>query len=537
MIKQKETDWLQDLEEKLLQIDKPILDSENKVLLKAKLMRSINAQSDLSVLISKIRVLLEGVRLTSYQRVAVKERVFAKIKSVSQKQYFWRNFFAFNRKLVSGLLLITMTFGLFSFVNVDTRVVWADNFSALTEFSGEASLSRDGEFLKLYEGMEVKEKDQMVTGADGLMSIKFFDDSVTRLANDTKLEVSKLFNPSRNSVKSEVEISVSSGSVWNKVVNLVEDSSFVVAANELEIKTKKAGFNVSVDGDDVQVDVYKHAVEVLSDGEIEDVLSGEKVVVNEEIEKEEEWVVQNLESDKEYIVQVEDQNLEMRKDISDRTIMESAVLLLTFDDVKRAQLELDLLERDFIVAQVEAVEDVEFSVDKSLSEFKIAVEDFYEVIQEVSLTDDVYADELTEYVGDKILSHKKYLVLTDVSSPLYEVKEGIDDLELFTADGVEEVAQVKYDQAIDKIAVAEGEIELGDLEAAGDIIEESLEVLRGVEDVIDVEVGRELLEAVEVEVRVVEEEVIIDLPVVTPVIVEETYGVRVENGRPLDPLL
>ena len=169
---EKEKRELEHLGEVLKQVSKPRLAEDSKLALKSKLMAGLDAS-----VVGYVRRLVENINLTADRRAHIKERVFALIEKTHQKRFFWSNFFAFQKKFVGALIVVAMAFSMFTFLNVDTSVVMAETFTTLDAFSGEVFVERDGDFVDVYEGMKVFEKDRIVTGVDGEASINFFDDS------------------------------------------------------------------------------------------------------------------------------------------------------------------------------------------------------------------------------------------------------------------------------------------------------------------------------------------------------------------------
>lgn len=476
-------------------LPRPHLSSEESALIKNRLMAKL--EFDVSENLSEV---VSEMGLDSYKRAVMKERIFALIETVTQKKFGFFNFFVFHKKLVSAFVLFLMAFSIVPFANFNGGVVMAETFSILGEYKGEVFIERGGERVDVYAGMQIKEADKICTGADGFASIKFFDDSVSRLANDTEVVVNKLFRPELNSVKSYVEISLLSGNVWSRVVNLVErQSSFVVKANDISAATKKAAFNVEVIDDEVTVGVFKHFVDVETSGVAETVVRGQKVVLNdvggvkvEQIKDSEEsatWVSENLSDDQKYLAEVSEKLLVSKmetvgvKDINDdfgfsTSVNRDAVLLLTLDDVQKSKDEIDLVERDFVAAEL-MLESADLSPEKKiqaeevLANFYDKVSGFYKLIDEVKVADNFYAIELKKYIDEKLLVQKKNLSLVLPDSPSYKAKGVIDDLELLGADDPVELAGIKNGQIISKLSEVDDLIDKGgDQKLAEGVIDE-----------------------------------------------------------------
>ncbi len=490
---------LENLCKALSRLEKPVLKEEKRNILKNNLLMKIKVP-----IVDYIRNLVLSVRIDYSKKISMKERILSLIEESSQQKWFWSNLFIFQRKFVSAVIILCLGFSMFLFVNVDTNinnVVMAETFTTLYSFSGEVLLERDGEFIDLKEGMSIYEKDRLITGVDGIASVKFFDDSISRLSSDTEIIINKLFKPRDSQVQSYVEISIEDGNVWSKVLNLVEEkSSFVVQAMDVYASAKKAAFNVEVSDEEIEINVFKNVVDVKTSDGVETVVSGQKAVLSQEkevavekiddIEKESAWVKGNLNSDKEYLTEVEQKLLAAKMESMEVETNDEAMLFLTFDDVKKKKMELDIAEKDFIAAEVKlsdknlTEEDLKV-IDQTFLNFSDTVSSFYDLVDEVSHTDSKYADELNLYVEEKILLQKKNLSLVLPDSPSYKAKEVINDLELLTAEDEQEALKLKSEQEFSKLSEAEEVFDKGDKELAAKIVDDYKTGVEEVKETID----------------------------------------------------
>ncbi len=594
---------MENLMGRLKACNKPYLDNDKKLAIRRNLMSKLDIQPHvreefyLYSLIGAIRLLAEKIWIAPASRVMIKERLMETAEHSSQKRFFWSNFFAFGRRAVSAALIVFFVFGLFSFMNFNISVVNAATFTTLDAFSGNILIERGGRFMSPANGMQILENDQLITGADGSAVIRYFDNSVTRLANDTEIVVNKLKRSEENSFDSYVEVTLVDGRVWSRVVNLVETkASFAVKAMNVYASAKKAAFNVEVDSGKLEIGVFNHAVDVSSDGKVERVISGEKLVVDNGstkmktsagTDKNTDWVKENLQDDKEYLTKVEQQLLEAKRksvgldnstDVSFETsLKEDAFLFLTIDDVKKKKMELDLAERNFVAAQVKLHDpnitpQEKIEAELLISGFADHVKDFYKVVDEVAYTDKAYSEELKTYVESKILNQKKDLSVVLPDSPAYAAKKMLDEVELLSADTETELVQLKVDQAADKLAIAEDVKERGDAQLALQVVDEYKQDMTGVAEMIDnleevkpevkeemaerVADNLDLLKTIDVAPAIVEvvgaapvaiedEEDVSDENVLADdgkadepeIIIDGPYGVEIKGDKPLPPLL
>lgn len=556
----------ENLERTLNSLEKPYISKEKVDLIKQRVLSKIDLPVADFVKLGSL------VQIDSGLKARLKERIFALIEERAQKRFFWSELFLFKRKFVSAFLIFALFFGLFTFKGVDTGVVNAETFTVLESFSGEVSVERGGEKIEVYEKMKIFEQDRVTTGHEASATIRFFDDSVSRLSDDTEVVVEKMFRPDESPIKSYVELSVGKGIVWSRVVNLVEEeSAFIVKAHDIATSTNKGAFNVDVDFESVQVGVFNNTVDINSLGKKDRLITGQKLVKEsgnlgyiqpiEDLEKLTGWVKDNLDDDQQYladfekrllVAKMESVGIENLDEISfDFSLTEKTLVFLTFDDVKKRKLELDLAEKNFVAAQVQ-LENLDLTSEEKaetfaiIAEFSKNVRDFYLLAEEVGSTDEEYSEELKSYAQGKVLSQKKNLSLALPDSALYEAKIVVDDLEVFGAGGNKEVAKVKRDQGLEKLSQAQDASLKGDKEVAENVLQKSKDDLEQAAEIIEqIEVSSEPAVREELEIRAEEDRSLVQTvdrevspPPVEPVIApEDPEVIEVPEEKVLPPQL
>jgi len=466
-------------EDLLHNIEKPSLDEVSKSNLKSRILSHVGFESDF----------LCNVQMDENRKFVLKEKIMDLILMRPQRQFLLQRFFLFQKKFISFALIFVMTFGFLSFVNVDTSVVRASSLTVLDNLLGHVLVERDGKSIEAYNGMQLYVDDVIITGRQASCDIKYFDDSVSRLKNSTELHIKELKNFYGFQSKTYVEVEILNGIVWSKVLNLVDDSSFVVEVDDVFTRAKKAAFNVSYQFDELEVEVFNNVVEIHRPDKVNNVkkiITGHKVKVDtkrdlvveeiKDVEKGSDWVVQNLAEDKNYIVEVENKKLDEKKkiiaydDSKDFDFNDSfrteAMLMLTFDDVDKKKKELDILEQKFIASELNLRDENLDSLGKveleaQIFEFKDAVENYYAFIDEVSVQDSKYAEELKKNIDDKLLLYKKDLSLVLPDSPAYVAKNVVDGLLNGNTTNKEILISQKVDQAQSKLDEVEELIVVG----------------------------------------------------------------------------
>lgn len=489
-------------------LDKPLLDDQAKLRVKNSLMSRLDAP-----LAFDIRRLVADTFLSISRKILIKENIFSTIENRFQRRFFWSHFFAFASRATALVLVLAVSFGVFSFWNMDVGVVRAATFTSLESFDGQVKVLRGDDFVVPTAGMEIFVNDKILTGYDGSAVVAYFDNSLSRLDHDTEVVVNQLKDSDEEDTSTYVEVSVLVGKVWSRVVNLVEaDASFVVEANDVYTAVKRGAFNISVDDEKLEIDVFNHAVDVKTSEGVSQVVSGNKVVVDadsgkiesarglQEDEKNDKWIVDNIESDKQYlgdvekrliVAQMEASGFENDNDISfGKSFTESTLLFFTFDDVKKRKLELDIAEKDFVAAlltlnSADVTGEQETKAIEVIQSFASQVRAFYAFVDQIALTDEAYAQELRDYVKRKILLQKRDLIVFLPDSPLYFAKGVIDQLELFGAIDDSELVAINVAQATTKLAVAEDIKDRGDEDLAVQVVAESTSQITGAIEIID----------------------------------------------------
>ena len=541
---------VKDLKSALMGMDFVELDEQGRDSLKKRVMNHISLEAP-------------AIQLDRGMVAKMKENVLEKIENHSQKRFFWSNFFAFHKRLVASALVLMLTFSFLSFINVAMPVVYADSFTVLTNVQGEVKVWRGGRDVVAENGMELFEKDRVETGAASYATIQFFDDTVTRLSESTALRVERLSKPARVSEKGYVEIAVDDGEVWSYVLDFQDASSdFVVETEDLQLATTKGSFDLKVDEEAVQVGVFSDVVELRSGSEFHTVESGKRAVVNreqknvqvriiEDVEHEIAWVKDNLNNDQKHLLEVEERllvakmesvGLAIGEDFSfENSLREETVLFLTFDDVKKEKMALDLAERNFVAAQIKLGDPILSEQEreealKVIDNFASEVESFYAFVEDVASTDQKYAEELDQYVQNKLVNQKRSLSIArpegqDLGRALAVVK-GLGERDIVEQASEEVAVDVAEEVVVDKEVIKKaGEV----------VVEKPREEVEGDKAdslVVDLEQPARVVVEQPMEVGNVELEsgVEADSLIEEPDLKEE-FGVEVEGDKALDPLL
>jgi hypothetical protein len=219
--------------------------------------------------------------------------------------------------------------------------------------------------------------------------------------------------------------------------------------------------------------------------------------------------------------------------------------MVTFDDVKKKQIELDLSEQDFIAAQIK-LDNANLSKEEAdklklvLNDFSSEVTAFYELIKEVSLKDPEYAAELKNYVEEKLSSQKKALSLLLPNSPSYEAKEVIKNLDLLSVSDESELAVLKVEKSFDKLAEVEDLADFGEIDLAVEHMSDYEDDLTDVKKIIEGHSPESQTELIGLlnEVETLKSNLETNLNEAEEIKTQVgDYGVEISGGKPLSPFL
>jgi len=227
-----------------------------------------------------------------------------------------------------------------------------------------------------------------------------------------------------------------------------------------------------------------------------------------------------------------------------------------------------LAEKAFVTAEInlgkkDLSKEEKEAAEMAIVSFKTAVEKFDKVVDEVGQTDADYGKELKNYMNEKIIAQKKNLSFALPDQPSYFAKEIISDVEILVADSETEVVEIKNEHGLSKVSEVEDMIEKkGDYKLAEKIlgdskdeVNEAIKIAKTIDG--DEQIGDQVKKVQSVlsnvETKVVEGKTIeaVSVPVITaapistvtvpkevePVIPVDTYGVKIQDDKPLSPFL
>ncbi|MDX9970733.1 MAG: FecR domain-containing protein [Candidatus Gracilibacteria bacterium] len=540
------------LSELFYSVRKQSLSVDQKERLKSRIFNSISEEEKMSVFAFSGA---KALKLEANRRAFIKERIFERIENRFE---FFRvfSFAGFLKRATSVSLAFMLVFLGFGGLISEESLVFAEEFTKIESVSGKALVVRGDFSLRAYPGMELKRKDRVLTKDNSEVVISFVDDSVSRLKSGTDFKINELAVFDESNLRTYVEVEVVSGIVWNKVVNLVsETSSFVVKADDVYAKAKKAAFNIEVAGDVAEFSVFKNNIELHtpSSGEkIASVMTGQKAVVNKQnnvmevkkIEKEkknDEWIVSNLKEDETYLVKMQEESIAEKQDV-----VTSKVEKLAFSDVESETADFHLAEKEFLDAQLRLLdpsltEEEKVSYQVKIQSFSESFKNYKDFISKVAERDEKYANSLSTSLEDSLIEFRKSLDFVLPDSPIYIAKEELKEIGYMDLQEDLPIAMQKITDVKDSLVEAEELAQKGNIQAASDIVVDSGEILKEAKDMIQnsPETDSLAMEVLETEVMVnnISENVIPEASEVFALMEEGEFGSTVMGDKAIDPLL
>ncbi len=204
------------------------------------------------------------VTLPVVTAVRLKERIFG---IISRNPFFGFSsapYFKYFRMVLSSVLLFIFSFTAVFVMPYRVPKALAQTF--LSDVQGDVFVVRDGRMMTAMARLALQEGDQILTGAKSFVSVYFLDDSVTRLGENTDLQIKKLATSTLHPMVTNIELFLRDGRLWTRVINMIDDrSDFMVETEYVRANvSQKAAFDLYAKGDVTKVAVFDNVVDVVS---------------------------------------------------------------------------------------------------------------------------------------------------------------------------------------------------------------------------------------------------------------------------------
>ncbi|HLG25649.1 MAG TPA: DUF5667 domain-containing protein, partial [Candidatus Gracilibacteria bacterium] len=337
--------------------------------------------------------------------------------------------------------------------------------TVLDQVNGDVVIVRNNAILKAVPEMELREGDAIVTKDGGSATIRFFDDSLSRLSENTDLLLRRLQTGLFLTSASEIELFLSRGRVWTNVVTLIDDdSNFTIDTTRLQARVeKKAVFDLHETDDSTQVAVFNNVVRIVSShapaevpktlvagysAELADVAAQELAIERlpkHEISQREKspWFDENLTSDEQYEVSFME---EKEEEIVAHELSSLAQPGQVLSNSEAEQLRLRFQDSLKIYAQAQAdlVQGGQEDALKELEEFERTTSEILAALE--GLEDPLFADMLRASMQEQISIRLKEFVAFSPNHPLYKSKQSLESIQLELSVSDAEKAETELSQ-------------------------------------------------------------------------------------------
>lgn len=477
------------------------LQEVDKARMKSRIMASLGVHElkegfGFASLIEKVKLLAAEIKPTTYFRVLLKEKLSTLVEFHNRRPF--TNIFAraFPRKVFATVAAVILLITIFFNFSVKIPVVEASFVTTLEELNGEVIVIREGQEITPQQGFLLKSDDIVKTGASSKAAIRFLDQSVSRLDENTEVKISRLFINPLNKTETAVELVLQQGRVWSRVINLIDDLSHfqVKAKNTVAVAKKKAAFDVSISAKgrakvsavqnrvDLLVATEKNVVETtlvkgFSAEMKTNVPVAPQILPEKSGSEQDEWISDNLAQDKAYIATIKQENQDNFRDqvnllpdnplYAVKQLSENTKIALTFDQVNKQKLILDSAGEKLASVEVLLIEQRDGDRAEALlfdfqSQFKSVADwvKIYEVDHPVEVL------EIKAKLKEMLNAYQKQFALILPTDALYGVKQAVARTQVSVASNQAKKTEEKLSQASDKLLEAHDLVEQGNPAAA-----------------------------------------------------------------------
>lgn len=456
------------------------ISAEKRQKIKTKLMESIK--------------LMQAVQKVSFEtapdsnfRAFLKEKLIMLIEFEGHRKLFvWPRLTPMKRRFLTAVLtLIFFVIGFLNFAFVPEKAE-ASVATVLEEMQGSVIIVRDSQAMSVKPGFLLKIDDVIKTGKSSQAVIRFLDQSVSRLSENTEISISKLYINPVNKTETIVEIALKRGKLWARVVNLIDDFSRfqVQAGNTLAVAKKRAAFDVEMqlkkkatvsaiqNRVDLVVGTDKRTVETTLvkgfSAEVKTANSLSQIVHNKtDAGKNVDWIASNLEKDKQYIETVKKESEQQRKD-NVKNLPSAAVFFLpSANELEQKKAYFADAQKKFADAEILLAKGYTDKAQGLLNVFYSQIEEIFKWLKEYEMSHPAEASAFKTQIIEVLNNYKKQLVLILPTEPLYPLKEVVSKMQLtFVSADQTEKTQQQLSYAEDKLFEAHDLAEMGNVDAA-----------------------------------------------------------------------
>lgn len=402
------------------------------------------------------------VRLGKHQRKVLWAGLLERM--VQKGRFAWPSLWIFRnwKSSLASVLTFSILLAIFVVAPLELRLTRASKWTFLESVEGEVYINRNGRIFPADPNFALQEGDLIFTRADSFVAIRYLDDSVTRLGENTSLQISRLFVSPDSAVSTEVELSLISGQVWASVYNLIDgDALFSIETENARADVNsRAAFEISSLDAVTRLAVFENMVDVSrKNGRLpapQTVVAGfqaevssnpfkvaavdDQIVVQKIDGSDARWVETNLALDQQHLQILKAEN---EKFVADAVASSQALgLLADFRDGTKSLFANTLVEQarqrfldahlGFIKAQeylVKAERDNDFRRQATpfLIQYRVAVQEIVSARDVLLAADSGQAAALLQMMREEVDLQRKALSLVLPNDNLYTAKQVVED--------------------------------------------------------------------------------------------------------------
>lgn len=493
--KQLDDSELEKLGQKLRQVGKIELPVKQQQALKRQLFSAIRDQQQgveefllpqkLRSLRSSIREISDKTTLSIPERVRMKERVFSFIQKTNWLGLAFGPFRGlrsprFLKTAISSALLFFFVLTSVFIFPLQVPLTYAARLTYIDDVSGTVYILRSGELLEAKKDFSLAEGDVLITKDNSYVTVRFFDDSVSRLDANTQVEVKRLYSEPFNPVATQIELLLEDGHIWTRVLNLVDENShFMIATpSSAAIVTKKAAFDLQTHVYSTTLSVFDNVVDFALGrnytNETRPVLAGFQAQVSQENGSNvtrilpvaeglqgnkavAQWIESNLRKDKIHSAVLVEETQKALEDTNGKAdVLQNGVdgeNIKTFSnpDIEQERLHfLDAYNR-LVLGETYLMRQQGREGMQLVMEFESIVRSIMIRYPEFQKDDPINANLLLSLIQSKVAQQRKDLATLLPGDPLYPAKEELENTALYLAGSDVDKAKMQLSQSEDKL--------------------------------------------------------------------------------------
>lgn len=459
----------------LKKVAKPKLSSEHRDLLRKNILYAVTRNDQAEFMPASLRriglkVNRVGaqVNLPASAAARIKERLFGFIERNPLFGLSSAPHFRYLRVALSSLLLFVFSFTAVFVMPYQVPQAFAQTY--LDDVKGDVFVSREGRLISAMAHLALQEGDKIVTKSGSFVTVHFFDDSVSRLGENTNLEIKKLYTEPLHPMVTVVQLFLKEGRLWSRVINMIDDrSEFTVETSKVRANvTKKASFDLYAGGDVTNLAVFDNVVDVVpvdGDAAVSTVVAGYSAALDSSqssnielaaidpndpaVQATTKWVASNMRSDRAYDRQiVNDVAVNV---MNAGSAEEENIPVMANPEIEKIKVVFLDYYQELANAEAKFVSDNRKEGLESLRIFSGGVSGIMAQMPALEASDSFNAGILRNLMNDKIAVQLKDMSTFVPGDKLYAVKDALREVELMMAGDDAQRAQIKLSQAESKL--------------------------------------------------------------------------------------